>query len=292
MQKGFPETLQELYLLLLRHARPPIDGPAILDWLLGHTGLWSAVICGRMPQKIWPERPEKAGKAIHTPGSLRHLRGLARGEWDADRIWLLPAEGKEATLALVAQGAAWGATVTIGPEDAREMHTPADLITLRWETPPAPSDPLPAPRERPRSRRPPSMVDIPPLDLSLELIRRTGFNDFDGARVVRDLEAHSDLWRSAWLGISDSVIEERGQRLHPVPVFNTLECLMDEENAGHNADQLWVLCPSLEAARGLVRVSKKGWNVYPASTLIWNRASSRQAAGCVGDERVVSFWWS
>jgi hypothetical protein len=244
-----------------------------------------------MPQKTWLANGQQGGKATHTAGSLRHLRGLARGEWDADQIWLLPGEHEGATRALMDQGEAWGATATIGPQEPTNLFIPPDLLTLRWETPPAPRDPLPAPRARPGTRQP-AMFDIPPLDLCLELIRRTSFNDLDGPRIVRDLEGHPDLWCSAWLGINDSVIEERGQRRHMAPIFNTLSSLLDEENEGHNADQLWVICPSLEAARGLVKVSKKGWNVYPSSTLIWNRASSREAAGCAGEERVVSFWWT
>ncbi len=31
----------------------------------------------------------------------------------------------------------------------------------------------------------------------LELIRATGANEFDGARVAADLEAHNDLWNAA-----------------------------------------------------------------------------------------------
>jgi hypothetical protein len=137
----------------------------------------------------------------------------------------------------------------------------------------------------------PGLLDLSPAAICLELIRRTRFDEFDGERIAKDLREHPELWRGAVLGIGDSVFIEKGKKIHSSPQFNTLECLPAEEQEGHNADTIWVVCPSLEAARELVKLSHTGWKVYPNSTLIWNKANSQRAAGCVGDERIVSFWW-
>lgn len=284
-------NLQDLYLALLLRASAPIDGQAIVNWLIEHGDMWSAAICGRMPQKIFAKDSRGGHLTIRTPGTLRHVRGLAFGKWDADSLWLLPSELKGAATALVEQAAAWGAVVRVGA-DAGEVHTPYDLIGYKWAVPNLQAKPMPAePPELPLEGEDPGLLDMSPAAICLELIRRTKFNDFDGDRIAKDLREHRDLWKGAVLGIGDSVFVEKGQRVHSSPQFNTLECLPAEEQEGHNADTMWVVCPSVEAARELVKLSHKGWKVYPNSTLIWNKANSQRTAGCIGEERAVSFWW-
>lgn len=288
-------TLQDLYLGLLLRARAPIDGRRIARWLAYNQQHWCAAICGRIPQRVYRDVDATTVKPrpIRTEGTLRHLRSTAEGAWDADRLWLLPTEEPGAIEALVAEGRAWGAEATVGPSHKGELRTPRDLVTLRWETPKLPSAPshTSAPPLATQKRKTPRFEEMTVAGIAIELLRRTRFNECDGARVARDLIARPDLWVGAWMGISDTVVEQDGVRTHAEAVFNTLEALPDEVNEGHNVDQLWVLCPSVEKARELVKLSKQGWRVTPGSTLLWSASSTRKTTGCAGPERVVSFWW-
>lgn len=288
-------TLQDLYLGLLVRARAPIDGRRIVAWLAKNQRLWCAAICGRIPQKTLRVVDGDSAKPrpIRTQGTLRHLLSTADTHWDADSLWLLPTEEPGAIEALVSEGRAWGAEATVGPRDPGELRTPRDLVTLRWNTPKLRFTPgrTSAPPLASHTRRAPRFSEMTVAGIALELLRRTSFNELDGARVARDLVARPDLWIGAWMGISDTVLERDGQRTHAEPVFNTLEALPDEENEGHSVDQLWVLCPNVEKARELVRLSKKGWRVSHGGTLLWSQSSTRKTTGCDGAERVVSFWW-
>ncbi|WP_338768404.1 hypothetical protein V7968_03560 [Nocardia vulneris] len=89
-------------------------------------------------------------------------------------------------------------------------------------------------------------------EIQLELIRRSRFNDFDGAAITASLEKHRSLWVAAYLdriGVSSAG--------HPdwVPALSLIK-LRDLPNNTWNTDTLVVLTENLGKARELAAVAE------------------------------------
>lgn len=132
-----------------------------------------------------------------------------------------------------------------------------------------------------------SLRDATVQDIQLELIRRTRFNGYDGERVYAALMTHRHLWRAALLdrpGLADFT--------HPGRLLMAgLIKLRDLDDDIWNADMLFVLTPTPDAARELARLAdEEGWGediqVYEDQEEM-DRAlgTGRQAYG------LLSIWW-
>lgn len=124
-------------------------------------------------------------------------------------------------------------------------------------------------------------------DIQLELIRRSSFNGYDGERVSAALRTHRHLWRAALLdrpGLPDYT--------HPDRLLMAGLIKLRDLNANiWNADMLFVLTPTRDAARELARLADvEGWGediqVYEDQEEI-DRAlgTGRQEYG------LLSIWW-
>lgn len=89
--------------------------------------------------------------------------------------------------------------------------------------------------------------DATAQEIQLELIRRTTFNAFDGERIYFSLLKHRELWEAVTFGR----LVAREQRTLPggsqIP-------LRDLSSNDWNADTLYILTPSVAAARALEKV--------------------------------------
>ena len=108
--------------------------------------------------------------------------------------------------------------------------------------------------------------------------------------VVVDNDSRDDVAAAIRSSHPDVVFVERdGRRVHASPVWNTINLLREEESEGYNADQVWIVAPSVEAGRAVLDLARARWKADERR--LWNRANSRRVAACVDDERVVSLWW-
>lgn len=117
-------------------------------------------------------------------------------------------------------------------------------------------------------------------DLYLELIRRTTFNACDGNQIAHDLEQTRDLWNAAIM-----VMDGR-------PGF-TLRDMRRGSNV-HTVDTLYVVCPSLESARGIAALATT-WGVDDNNI---DMLPANESAAFLGVGRplaagqvVVKCWW-
>jgi hypothetical protein len=115
-------------------------------------------------------------------------------------------------------------------------------------------------------------------DLHLELIRRASFNFLDGPRVVRDLEAHRDLWLAV-------LIDRDGGE-----AFSGMVKLRDIPDNLWNVDKLYVLARDEHAARQLTEFARQ-WRADEVD--IHGQEATGRALGSssVKPERLVTFWW-
>jgi hypothetical protein len=262
------------------------DGSAALDWCDENNV--AALLSGSMPGHTSTAVANAALSPLtrHVDG-LRPLRAMAFGRWEPTHLWLLTDDDAAAKVATEASSA-WGALTPLAP-DGVSFDRPSGLVALHAQV--SAPDPSPAPLAATQGlRENPKLTDATPLELQLELLRRTRFNRFNGPKIHRDLVAHAELWCAAIFGRDDVVFVERnGTRTHASPFWNTLNLLPAEEEEGYNADQLWVLTPSAEAGRAILEIARRAWHCDERR--LWNRANSRRVAGAQGDERVVSLWW-
>jgi hypothetical protein len=86
-----PKTIQDIQLDLIERASfNRFDGEAVKEGLLENRELWKAAIMGRFESS-----------------QLLPLRDIALNFWNVDELMILPEEGKETELVLLASG--WGA---------------------------------------------------------------------------------------------------------------------------------------------------------------------------------------
>ena len=98
----------------------------------------------------------------------------------------------------------------------------------------------------------PSLRDATVQDIQLELIRRTAFNAFDGERVCESLLRHRGLWEAV-------LLDQPGLPNYLRPgslLMNGLIKLRDLLHNTWNADTLFVLTRTADAARELARIAK------------------------------------
>lgn len=263
------------------------DGVRARDVCASHDGVIAA-ISGSMPGHTRRVLADGAmGALSRHEGELVTLRAMAFGAWNPTHLWVLTRDAK-AKREVIDESKQWG-ELTVEEPDGQSFDRSEWLVALRCETPVSSREAAPDTAVR-ELRENPLIDEATPLELQLELLRRTRFNRFDGPKIYRDLVAHRDLWRAAVFGRDDAVfIERSGRRVHASPLWNTINLLHDEQSEGYNADQVWVVAPSVDAGRALLDLARARWNTDERR--MWNRANSRRVAGCVGDERVVSLWW-
>lgn len=270
--------------LVLRAANLP--GREVLTWRHAHPDVVS-LLSGSMPGHTSAVSADGMMEAFtRHVGALRPLRAMAFGRWAPTHLWVLN-ESAQTAASLVEAAKQWN--VTLDAHEGRWFDRDPQMVALRC--PDDARDEGATPDDAVKSlRADPSPREATPLELQLELMRRTRFNAFRGPRIYDDLLARRDLWRAAIFGRDDVVfIERNGERVHAAPFWNTLNLLPDEDVEGYNADQLWVLTPSADAGRALLDLARQRWRCDERR--MWNRANSRRVAGCEGDERVVSLWW-
>ena len=278
----------QLHLMLLMRATT-CPGGAIATWVVDHDDHVVSVLSGAKPghtsRVLKDGRVERLSR--HEDG-LRPLRAMAFGRWEPSRVWL-QAAAPESVAVVVDAAKAWAPEAIVTGRDPTDLHRGGDIIELGFALPPP--ERAAAPADAVRSlREDPSVNDATPQEIQFEFLRRTRFNDFDGPRVARDLLAHRELWRAVIFGRDDVVfIESDGRTLHATPFWNTLQLLPEEESEGYNADEVWLLAPDRDSARALMTLAHRRWRCDEHR--LWNRASTRRAAGGFGDEHVVSLWW-
>lgn len=278
-------TAQQIHFELVTRATN-LPGREVLDWCHAHPDVVS-LLSGSMPGHT---------SAVNAAGmmegftrhrdALRPLRAMAFGRWSPTHLWVVT--GSTQTAASLVD-AAKGWNLTRDAHEGRWFDRDPRMVSLRCldgarEGGAAPDDAVRSLRDDPAPH------EATPLELQLELMRRTRFNAFRGPRIYDDLLARRDLWRAAIFGRDDVVFVERnGEHVHAAPFWNTLNLLPVEAVEGYNADQLWVLTPSADAGRALLDLARQRWRCDERR--MWNRANSHRAAGCQGDERIVSLWW-
>jgi hypothetical protein len=124
------------------------------------------------------------------------------------------------------------------------------------------------------------------IDLELELVRRSGRNEFHGAKIAKDLLANRTLWISLIFLRED--FAPAIDRSHPV-WHKSLITLRDMPQGDYNADHLTLIAPSRKAADALAAIGKKRWQ--PDETIIPEEEVGPRAYGAAPGEWIVDFWW-
>jgi hypothetical protein len=121
-------------------------------------------------------------------------------------------------------------------------------------------------------------------DIQLELIRRTTHNALDGARVVRSLLAHRELWQAVML---DRIAFSRPGKLPSAGLIK----LRDLPEGYWNADTLYVLTPTKKAAKELAQlIEAEDWG---GMVSVHTEPEDVESALGSGREKraVVKVWW-
>jgi hypothetical protein len=122
-------------------------------------------------------------------------------------------------------------------------------------------------------------------DLQLELIRRTQRNALDGEVVVRSLMRKRELWTAVLL---DRLYLWDQTSLH-LPIGGLIK-LRDLPDNYWNADTLYILCESREAATKLMSMAADEWGGEPI--LCDNKDEvSRSLGSWHEDNYIVRVWW-
>lgn len=124
-------------------------------------------------------------------------------------------------------------------------------------------------------------------DIQLELLRRTRFNDLDGARLCDSLQKHRSLWKAVLLD-RPGLANFHGQGML---LTSGLIKLRDLSRNIWNADQLFILTPSPEDARALATIATdEDWG--GEVTVHEDRRATDMALG-FGRQTygLLSIWW-
>lgn len=278
-------SASDLHLELIARATS-CPGAAIRDWVLDNRSQVAAAMSGSIPGHTLATTKDSGPLRMgRHPDGLRPMRALARGEWAPSHVWLL---GKSAKAARAIERAASDFhPKEIRLRDPEGTLRPEHLVELLFD---APSPPSGAATAALAASTAPTLADASPLDIHLELIRRTRFNDFNGPRIFADLLEHRDLWHAVTFGRDKTFFGgPKGVLPYVGAYWNTLTLLPIEKLEGYNADTIWALVPNREAGRELLAIARGRWR--SDARKLWNRKSSRVTARCPPDERIVSFWW-
>jgi hypothetical protein len=124
-------------------------------------------------------------------------------------------------------------------------------------------------------------------DIQLELLRRTRFNALDGEKVCASLLQHRHLWRAALLDRPG--VPNYAEPAHLLTAG--LIKLRDLPDNFWNADTLFLLTPTREAAKQLAQIAEAedwGGEVH----VFENQAETDRALGTGRQEYgLLSVWW-
>ena len=128
-----------------------------------------------------------------------------------------------------------------------------------------------------------TLADATVQEIQLELIRRTSFNAFGGAKVLDGLMRHRQLWRAVILdrvGLQGAVDLSRAGLIK----------LRDLPHNYWNADTLIILTSGPEAARQLKRaIEEEDWGGMVM--LHDEREELSMALGGEDDFPLIRVWW-
>jgi hypothetical protein len=123
-----------------------------------------------------------------------------------------------------------------------------------------------------------------PQEIQLELIRRSGWNDLNGERVVASLLVHRELWQAVLI---DRLSLSRPGR----PPASGLIKLRDLPDGFWNADTLYILTPDATCATMLATIAEdEDWG-----GMVQVHTDQQMIDAALGSGRstqaVVSIWW-
>jgi hypothetical protein len=123
-------------------------------------------------------------------------------------------------------------------------------------------------------------------EIQLELLRRSKWNALDGERVVADLFKHRELWTAVLL-----------DRLHvweatprDLPAMSLIK-LRDLDRNIWNADTLYILATSKEAASTIAMLAEQEWAGEPRIIDDPEEVSHALGGGRPGSNCIVTVWW-
>jgi hypothetical protein len=121
-------------------------------------------------------------------------------------------------------------------------------------------------------------------EIQLELIRRTRFNAFDGARIVGSLLANRPLWEAA---LMDRFCFSNPGKLPSLGLIK----LRDLADNLWNVDTLYILAPDRSRAHELARLAEtEDWG-----GMVRVHADPKDVdtalGGAENEQAVVSIWW-
>jgi hypothetical protein len=132
-----------------------------------------------------------------------------------------------------------------------------------------------------------SLRDASVQEIQLELLRRTSFNALDGEKVYTSLLEHRGLWLAALLdrpGVPNYA--ERGLLLTA-----GLIKLRDLPDNFWNADTLFILTPTRQAAEQLARIADQ--EEWGGEVQVYKDQEETDRALGIGRQEfgLLSFWW-
>ncbi|MBB5914498.1 hypothetical protein BJY24_003365 [Nocardia transvalensis] len=131
------------------------------------------------------------------------------------------------------------------------------------------------------------LSDATTQHIQLELLRRAGFNAFDGHRVAASLERHEDLWLAACMDRLGVTWRHDPERLPS----GSLIKLRDLRGNHWNADTLFVLTDNRYQARTVARLAvEERW--HPDDITVHTDEEAADALGMGHHTHgLVSLWW-
>ena len=113
------------------------------------------------------------------------------------------------------------------------------------------------------------------LEIQIELIRRTQFNNFNGRQIVASLLAHRHLWEAVIFDRTEDLIK-----------------LRDLADNHWNVDTLWILAKDAAAAHEFVRIAEdEHWQADEVTTIADQQSVGNRLGSSSATQALVRAWW-
>lgn len=128
-------------------------------------------------------------------------------------------------------------------------------------------------------------------ELNLELIKKTKFNGFNGAKVVKSLLKNCDLWQSVVMDRTDFVfasdieLKRKGSK-----ETISLIKLRDMQENFWNVDTLFIL-PKGGNVKEIVKLARREWYADEVTVIRGKQAEDWLGMGGFGNLEIVKVWW-